>query len=490
MSQQIAIRTSILSVIHAHCKALLISHNSYIRDIKVNHSILANVAISNRILPDMIAQIIFALLIATASFLIAKRFKFVKRNIFLGRDIVLQGDPSQRWGTMLRVALGQGKMFTRPFAAFMHLILYAGFVIINIEVLEILIDGFFGTHRVFAGLGGLYTFLIATFEILAFLVLLACVVFIVRRTAGSIKRLAMAELKGWPQNDAMIILLTEILLMSAFITMNACDYQLNQIIIKDGTHTYVSDAAFPISSIWSNVLNGSSKEALHMIERFCWWFHIIGILAFIVYLSYSKHLHILLAFPNTYYSKLKAAGSLSNLQSVTNEVKLMLDPSAQVPPPPDGPQRFGVKDVQDLSWINLMNAYSCTECGRCTSECPANQTGKLLSPRKIMMDTRDRMEEVGRCMDANHGVWQDDGKSLLRDYISEEELWACTSCNACTEACPININPLEIIIDLRRYLIMEESKSPESITVMFNNIENNGAPWAMSAMDRDQWRNN
>jgi heterodisulfide reductase subunit C len=468
----------------------LIYHYSYIRDVKVNRSNVVNVTFAHRILLDMIAQIIFTLLIASASFFIAKRFKFVKRNIFLGRAIALEGAPSQRWATMFRIALGQGKMFTRPFAAFMHLILYAGFVIINIEVLEILIDGFFGTHRVFAGLGGLYTFLIATFEILAFLVLVACVVFIVRRSAGAIKRLAMPELKGWPQNDAMIILLIEILLMSAFITMNACDYSLNQLIIKDGSHTYVSDAAFPISSIWSNVLHGTSIEALHMIERFCWWFHIIGILAFIVYLSYSKHLHILLAFPNTYYSKLQAPGTLSNLQSVTNEVKLMLDPSAQVPPAPEGPQRFGAKDVQDLSWVNLMNAYSCTECGRCTSECPANQTGKLLSPRKIMMDTRDRLEEVGRCMDANNGVMQDDGKSLLRDYISEEELWACTSCNACTEACPININPLDIIIDLRRYLIMEESKSPESITVMFNNIENNGAPWAMSAMDRDQWRNN
>jgi heterodisulfide reductase subunit C len=438
----------------------------------------------------MIAQIIFILLIATASYFIVRRFKFVKRNIFLGRNTNLDGTPAERWSTMFRIALGQGKMFTRPFAAFLHLIVYAGFIIINIEVLEILIDGLFGTHRVFASIGGLYTFLIATFEILAFLVLIACVVFLVRRNAGAIKRFSMPELKGWPQNDANLILITEILLMSAFLTMNACDYQLNQIISKDGSHTYVSDAAFPISSIWSMALDGASHANLHIVERFCWWFHIVGILAFIIYLSYSKHLHILLAFPNTYYSKLQEPGALSNLQSVTNEVKLMLDPSAQVPPPADGPQRFGAKDVHDLTWVNLMNAYSCTECGRCTSECPANQTGKLLSPRKIMMDTRDRLEEVGRSMDANNGEWQEDGKSLIRDYISEEELWACTSCNACTEACPININPLEIIIDLRRYLIMEESKSPESITVMFNNIENNGAPWAMSAMDRDQWRNN
>ena len=291
---------------------------------------------------------------------------------------------------------------------------------------------------------------------------------------------------SWPRTDANLILIIEILLMSAFLTMNATDYALQ----LQGDEHYHHAGSFPVSGLFVGFFSQFSTASLTLIERYCWWFHIMGILGFIVYLTYSKHLHILLAFPNTYFSKLQPAGEFNNLQSVTNEVKLMLDPSAVVPPSDGTPQRFGAKDVFDLSWVNLMNAYSCTECGRCTAECPANQTGKLLSPRKIMMDTRDRLVEVGENRDANGGTWQDDGKSLLHNYISEEELWACTTCNACTEACPININPLEIIIDLRRYLIMEESKSPESITAMFNNIENNGAPWAMSASDRDKWKEN
>lgn len=434
----------------------------------------------------MIAQLLFILLLATASFFAYKRFVFVKRNILLGRKSESTGSSSERWSTMARVALGQGKMFTRPLAAFMHLIIYAGFIIINIELLEIVLDGITGHHRVFSFLGSFYNFLIASFEVLAMLVLLACVVFLARRNAIRIKRFWMREMTSWPRTDANIILIAEILLMSAFLSMNACD----SILQSHGVDHYVEAGSFPVSQLVVPMLENFSNESLILIERSCWWFHIIGILAFIVYVTYSKHLHIILAFPNTYYSKLQPAGELGNLQSVTNEVKLMLDPSLP-PPPSDGtPTRFGAKDVFDLSWLNLMNAYSCTECGRCTSECPANQTGKLLSPRKIMMDTRDRLEEVGRCIDANNGVWADDGKTLLRDFISEEELWACTTCNACTEACPININPLEIIVDLRRYLIMEESKSPESITVMFNNIENNGAPWAMSAADRANWTNN
>jgi len=348
------------------------------------------------------------------------------------------------------------------------------------------LDGITGHHRLFSFLGGFYDFLIGSFEILAFLVLVACVVFLCRRNVMRIKRFWMREMTSWPRTDANLILIAEVLLMSAFLTMNACD----SILQSRGVDHYVEAGSFPVSQMLFPMLENFSNDGLILIERSCWWFHIIGILAFIVYVTYSKHLHIILAFPNTYFSKLQPAGELGNLQSVTNEVKLMLDPSLP-PPPSDGtPTRFGAKDVADLSWVNLMNAYSCTECGRCTSECPANQTGKQLSPRKIMMDTRDRLEEVGRCIDANNGVWADDGKTLLRDYISEEELWACTTCNACTEACPININPLEIIVDLRRYLIMEESKSPESITVMFNNIENNGAPWAMSAADRANWTNN
>ena len=434
----------------------------------------------------MIAQILFILLLIASSYFAYKRFAFVRRNILLGRDTQVSGSSSERWATMARVALGQGKMFTRPLAAVMHLILYAGFIIINIELLEIVLDGITGHHRLFSFLGGFYDFLIASFEILALLVLVACVVFLSRRNVMRIKRFWMREMTSWPRTDANLILVAEILLMSAFLTMNACDLILQ----SRGVEHYVEAGSFPVAQWIAPMLENHSSDSLIFIERSCWWFHIIGILAFIVYVTYSKHLHIILAFPNTYFSKLQPAGELGNLQSVTNEVKLMLDPSLP-PPPSDGtPTRFGAKDVADLSWVNLMNAYSCTECGRCTSECPANQTGKLLSPRKIMMDTRDRLEEVGRCMDANNGVWKDDGKTLLRDYISEEELWACTTCNACTEACPININPLEIIVDLRRYLIMEESKSPESITVMFNNIENNGAPWAMSAADRANWTNN
>ena len=434
----------------------------------------------------MISQILFILLLATASYFAFKRFAFVKRNILLGRTSEPSGTSSERWSSMARVALGQGKMFTRPLAAFMHLIIYAGFVIINIELLEIVLDGITGHHRLFSFLGGFYDFLIGSFEILAFLVLLACVVFLARRNVMRIKRFWMREMTSWPRTDANLILIAEVLLMSAFLTMNACD----AILQSRGAEHYVEAGSFPVSKMLIPMLENSSSDGLILIERGCWWFHIIGILAFIVYVTYSKHLHIILAFPNTYYSKLQPAGELGNLQSVTNEVKLMLDPSLP-PPATDGtPTRFGAKDVFDLTWVNLMNAYSCTECGRCTSECPANQTGKLLSPRKIMMDTRDRLEEVGRCIDGNNGIWADDGKTLLRDYISEEELWACTTCNACTQACPVNINPLEIIVDLRRYLIMEESKSPESITVMFNNIENNGAPWAMSAADRANWTNN
>jgi ferredoxin len=434
----------------------------------------------------MIAQIIFILLLGTATYFAFKRFSFVKRNILLGRNTESTGTSSERWATMARVALGQGKMFTRPMAAIMHLIIYAGFVIINIELLEIVLDGMTGHHRLFSFLGRFYDFLIGSFEVLALLVILACVVFLARRNVLRIKRFWMREMTSWPRTDANLILIAEVLLMSAFLTMNACD----AILQSRGADHYVEAGSFPVSQMLIPLLENFSSDGLILIERGCWWFHIIGILAFIVYVTYSKHLHIILAFPNTYYSKLQPAGELGNLQSVTNEVKLMLDPSLP-PPATDGtPTRFGAKDVFDLSWVNLMNAYSCTECGRCTSECPANQTGKQLSPRKIMMDTRDRLEEVGRCIDANNGVWADDGKTLLRDYISEEELWACTTCNACTEACPININPLEIIVDLRRYLIMEESKSPESITVMFNNIENNGAPWAMSAADRANWTNN
>lgn len=430
----------------------------------------------------MISQIIFALLLAVAGFFIFKRYQFVKGNILLGQKGPETDRKGERLKTMILVAFGQGKMFSRPFVALMHLILYVGFVVINIELIEIIVDGLTGEHRSFVGFRGYYRLLINLFEVLAGLVIIACVVFLIRRNFGKIKRFQSPEIKEWPRRDANIILITEILLMKAFLIMNAADSILT---VRSATPARVP--SFWVSQISQPFLKPLSTEALEGLSHFCWWFHIVGILGFIVYLSYSKHLHILLAFPTTYFSKLQSPGNLSNDKAVTNEVKLMLDPNAVVEPVEF--TRFGVKDVSDLKRTQLLSAYSCTECGRCTSACPANQTGKLLSPRKVMMDVRDRMEEIGNAKAANKGVWVDDGKSLIRDYISEEEVWACTTCNACTDACPININPMEVLVDLRRYLIMEESKSPDSITSMFNNVENNGAPWAMSAMNRADWTN-
>jgi heterodisulfide reductase subunit C len=430
----------------------------------------------------MISQIIFALLLVVSGFFIVKRYQFVKGNIFLGQKGPETDRKGERLKTMILVAFGQGKMFSRPFVALMHLILYVGFVVINIELIEIIVDGLTGEHRSFVGFRGYYRLLINLFEVLAGLVIIACGVFLIRRNVGKIKRFQSAEMKTWPKRDANIILITEILLMKAFLIMNAADSLLT---VRSATPARVP--SFWVSQISQPFLKHFSTEALEGISHFCWWFHIVGILGFIVYLSYSKHLHILLAFPTTYFSKLQAPGNLSNDKAVTNEVKLMLDPNAVVEPVEF--TRFGVKDVSDMKRTQLLSAYSCTECGRCTSACPANQTGKLLSPRKVMMDVRDRMEEIGNAKAANKGVWVEDGKSLIRDYISEEEIWACTTCNACTDACPININPMEVLVDLRRYLIMEESKSPDSITSMFNNVENNGAPWAMSAMNRADWTN-
>jgi heterodisulfide reductase subunit C len=430
----------------------------------------------------MISQIIFALLLATAGYFIFKRYQFVKGNILLGQKGPETDRKGERLKTMILVAFGQGKMFSRPFVALMHLIIYVGFVVINIELIEIIVDGLTGEHRSFIGFRGYYRLLINLFEVLAGLVIIACVVFLIRRNFGKIKRFQSPEIKQWPKRDANIILITEILLMKAFLIMNAADSLLT---VRSATPARVP--SFWVSQISQPFLKPLSTEALEGLSHFCWWFHIVGILGFIVYLSFSKHLHILLAFPTTYFSKLQSPGNLSNDKAVTNEVKLMLDPNAVVEPVEF--TRFGVKDVSDMQRTQLLSAYSCTECGRCTSVCPANQTGKLLSPRKVMMDVRDRMEEIGNAKAANKGVWVEDGKSLIRDYISEEEVWACTTCNACTDASPININPMEVLVDLRRYLIMEESKSPDSITSMFNNVENNRAPWAMSAMNRADWTN-
>jgi len=428
----------------------------------------------------MIAQIIFLIAFVAAVIIFTIQVKKILRNINLGKHIERNDRPKERWFTMAKVAMGQSKMVVRPVAGIMHLFVYVGFIIINLEVLEIIIDGLFGTHRIFAFLGGFYNFLIASFEILALLVLVGVIVFFARRAILGLKRFNGVEMKAWPKADAMYILGIEVLLMSAFLTMNASDYKLQML----GSSHYIIAGSFPVSQYLIGILP-NTETSLILLERSCWWFHIIGIMAFLNYLPFSKHLHIILAFPNTWYSNLDAKGRFSNMQSVTNEVKAMLDPTF-TPPAATEIGRFGAKDVQDLNWVQLMNAYSCTECGRCTSVCPASQTGKLLSPRKIMMDTRDRLEEVGKNTD-KHGVGYDDGKTLLDDFITREEIWACTTCNACTEACPINIDPLSIIVDLRRYAVMEESNVAGSLNAMFSNVENNGAPWKYSPADRLNW---
>jgi len=438
---------------------------------------------------NFLDNILFAIVLAVGAGYFAMNVKKLIRNINLGRDVNRKDHSSARWKNMMMIAFGQSKMVKRPVAGFLHIIVYAGFVIINIEVIEIVIDGLFGTHRVLSFLGSLYDVLIASFEILAVLVLVAVVVFWMRRNAVPLARFSSSDLKGAPKNDANYILYFEVVLMSLFLIMNAADFHLQQL----GVGHYDKVGSFPVSQFIAPLFNGMSEGVVVVIERASWWLHIIGILIFLNYLYFSKHLHILLAFPNTFYADLNAKGKLDNLESVTNEVKLMMDPNADpfaAPSDPDAvPAKFGASDVQDLNWVQLLNAYSCTECGRCTSSCPANQTGKKLSPRKIMMDTRDRIEEVGRNMDANKGVFVPDGKSLLNDYITTEELWACTSCNACVEECPISISPLSIIIDMRRYLVMEQSAAPTELNAVMTNIENNGAPWQYNQMDRLNWSN-
>lgn len=429
----------------------------------------------------MISQLVFSVVLLAALLLFYKNAKKIYRNICLGKSVNRFDNPPERLKIMLLVAFGQKKMFKRPIPALLHLFVYVGFCIINIEMIEILIDGTFGTHRVLAFTGEFYNVLIASFEVLAFTVLLACVIFLIRRNVLKIKRLNQAELNNWPKSDANYILITEILLMTAFLMMNAADQKLQDLQINH----YIQAGSFPISQYLVGLLPETSSSLI-AIERFSWWFHIIGVLAFLNYLPISKHLHILLAFPNTYFTRLEPKGKFSNMESVTAEVKAMLDPT--LPPPSGEVARFGVKDVQDLTWKNLLDAYTCTECGRCTASCPANITGKLLSPRKIMMDTRDRLEEVGKNIDKNK-TFVDDGKALLDNYISREEIWACTSCNACVEQCPVNINPLEIIMGLRQYAVMEESQAPQSINNMLSNLENNGAPWKYAQADRANWTN-
>jgi heterodisulfide reductase subunit C len=416
--------------------------------------------------------------------------KKIIRNINLGTDVNRKDKPKSRWSNMAMIALGQSKMVKRPIAGVLHIIVYLGFIIINIELLEIIIDGVFGTHRVFASLGVVYNVLIASFEILAVLVLVAVIIFWTRRNVIQLKRFVSSDLKGSPKKDANYILYFEVVLMTLFLLMNASDLHLQN--VPGGFSHFIKAGSFPVSQFLEPLFNGMSNELVQLLSEFFWWMHIIGILVFMNYLYFSKHLHILLAFPNTYFANLNPEGQFDNLASVTNEVKLMMDPNADpfaAAPDTAAPAKFGASDVQDLNWVQLMNAYTCTECGRCTSSCPANQTGKKLSPRKIMMDTRDRLEEVGKNLDNNKGVFVPDNKSLLNDYITPEELWACTSCNACVEECPVNISPLSIIMDMRRYLVMEQSAAPMPLNSMMTNIENNGAPWQFNQQDRLNWKN-
>ena len=430
---------------------------------------------------EYLPNIIFIVVLFLGLYFFCRNLYRLYRNINLGKQIDVSDNKKQRFINMFKIALGQGKLIKRPVSGFLHVVVYVGFVIINIELLEIVLDGILGTHRLFSGyLGNVYGYLIGTFEFLALSVLLAVSVFWIRRNIIKLKRFFGDNMKGWPKNDANIILYFEVVLMILFITMNATDLKFQEM-----------NSGNLISGYVASFFNGFSSESLHLIERACWWAHIIGILIFMNYLYFSKHLHILLAFPNTYFAKLNNLGEIDNLNSVTNEVKLMMDPETAFSNDVSESEeidKFGSSDVMDLNRLQLLNSYSCTECGRCTSVCPANITGKKLSPRKIMMDTRDRIEEVGRNIDLNNGNFVDDGKTLLNDYITKEELWACTSCNACVQECPISIDPLSIILDMRRYLVMEESSAPLELNNMMSNIENNGAPWPYNQMDRLNWK--
>ena len=443
-------------------------------------AVIIYLSITNPLM-QIIQQILFIGVSGFAIWLFAKNIGIIRRNIFLGKDENLSDNPSLRWKNLFLLAFGQKKMFRNPLVAVMHFIVYAGFVIINLEVLEIVLDGMLGTHRLFLPyIGSLYSFLINSFELLALGVLVACVIFLIRRNIIKLKRFISKDLDGWPHSDANYILITEIVLMTLFLTMNSADRALQ----LQGAEHYHETGNFLISGIIAPMMDGLSTSALIGIERGCWWLHILGIFAFLNYLPYSKHLHILLAFPNAYYARLETVGKMDNMENVQNEVKYMMQPEL-APTGDAAPMKFGAKDVFDLSWKSLLDSYSCTECGRCSAACPATQTGKLLSPRKIMMDTRDRLEDVGKNIRSN-GEFKDDGKNLF-SHITVEELRACTTCNACVQECPVSISPLEIILELRRSLIMEDSNAPQEWNVMFGNIENNFAPWKFSPDDRDKW---
>lgn len=434
---------------------------------------------------QVVQQVLFLLISVAAIYLFTKKIMEIRRNILLGRDENLNDRTNERWRNLILNALGQKKMFKNPLVAVLHLFVYAGFIIINIEILEIILDGVLGKHRLFVNtLGGLYPVLIGIFELLALSVLIACVIFLIRRNITKVQRLNKGELSaGWPRNDANLILIFEIVLMSLFLIMNAADLNLQAV----GNDHYPGTESFWISSWFVPLFSSWSEPALIVLERTCWWLHIIGIFVFMNYLPYSKHLHVLLAFPNAYYTRLEEKGKMANMPEIQQEVLYMMQPELAPPVQSEAAvPKFGARDVLDLSWKNLMDAYSCTECGRCSAACPANQTGKKLSPRKIMMDTRDRIEEVGRLVNQKKEV-SESGKTLLHDYITVEELRACTTCNACVEECPVGISPLDIILQLRRNLVMEESNAPQEWNMMFGNIENNMAPWKFSPDDRDAW---
>lgn len=433
----------------------------------------------------IVQQVFFIIAFAAAVYLFAKKAGFIRKNILLGRDVALNDRKDERLRNLVLLAFGQKKMFRNPLVAVLHFFVYAGFVIINIEILEIVLDGMFGTHRLFAPmLGVVYTVLISAFEVLAVLVIVGCAIFLARRNFIKLKRFLSHDLDGWPRSDANYILVTEIVLMLLFLTMNATDLALQ----AQGAEHYHQTGSFLISGLFSPAFSGMSAGSLVAIERVCWWLHILGVLAFLNYLPYSKHLHIMLAFPNAWYMPLEPKGKMTNMPEIQREVLYAMQPEMAANAPADaGVPKFGAKDVQDLTWKNLLDAYACTECGRCSAACPATQTGKKLSPRLIMMKTRDRSEELGKFVRANKEGSKEDGKSLLRDYITEEELRACTSCNACVQECPVSINPLDIILQMRRHLVMEESSAPQEWNMMFSNIENNMAPWKFSPDDRDAW---
>lgn len=433
---------------------------------------------------EILPNIIFSFLLVISLGFFGRNIKKLIRVINLGKPVDRSDNPAKRFSNMIRIALGQSKMVTKPISGALHVIVYLGFIIINIEVLEILIDGITGSHRFFSKYFNttIYNFLIASFEIFALLVLISVIIFWTRRNVLKIKRFLSSEMKGWPKFDADNILYFEVVLMMLFLSMNATDLILQE----RNFEGYYSAGSFPVSSFMVPIFDSFTTSTVFLLERIFWWSHIIGIFFFLNYLYYSKHLHILLAFPNTYYANLEEKGKFDVLESVKNEVLLMFYPE-KASQNNQSVDKFGASDVLDLNWVQLMNAYSCTECGRCTSECPANLTGKKLSPRKIMMDTRDRLEKVSKNISNNNGKFVDDGDSLLDNYISKEELWACTSCNACVEACPINIDPLSIIMDMRQYLIMEESSAHPDLNNMMNNIENNGAPWPYNQQDRELW---